>query len=234
MKKKLRIILSSIVLIILFGKEVIIATPIPPEIKSVVAFVFIPGKQSGEAIPYGTAFFVGVKDPKNPERFFVYLVTAKHVLRSPDHKSWLPKIFLRLNTKNGGSEILEVPVSLSGEHKSVFLHWDEDVDIAVLPALPDQNKFDFKFIPEDMLTTERDFKNLNIIEGSEIFFTGLFSAYVGAQKNYPIVRFGRVALITDEKIKFADQHAQLYLIESGSYGGNSGSPVFFYLGLIEP
>lgn len=222
--------LASILVVILFWGEAIMAAPIPPEVKSVVAFVLIPGKKPGELVPYGTAFFVGVKDHKTPDRFFVYLVTAKHVLRTPDRKSWLPKIFLRLNTKAGGSEIFEVPLALSGANKNVFLHTDPSVDIAVIPALPDEKKFDFKFLPEDMVTTEKDFKDLNITEGSEVFFTGLFTPYVGTRKNYPVVRFGRVSLITDEKIKFVDRDAQLYLIESGSFGGNSGSPVFFYLG----
>jgi hypothetical protein len=63
---------------------------------------------------------------------------------------------------------------------------------------------------------------------TQVFFTGLFSPYVGTRKNYPVVRFGRVSLVTDEKIKFADREAHLYLIESGSFGGNSGAPVFFY------
>jgi len=223
-------ILALFFLTILFEGKAIMAAPIPPEVKSVVAFVFIPGRGPSEFIPYGTAFFVGVKDPKNSERSYVYLVTAKHVLQNLDHKSWLPKMFLRLNTKNDSSEIFEVPVSPSGAQKTVFLHPDPSVDIAVIPILPDQSKFDFKILPEDMITTEKDFKDLKITEGSEVFFTGLFSPYVGTRKNYPVVRFGRVSLITDEKIKFVDQAAQLYLIESGSYGGNSGSPVFFYLG----
>lgn len=230
MIRNIKSVLAAVLVVILFWGEALMAAPIPPEVKSVVAFVFIPGKKPGELVPYGTAFFVGVKDRKTADRFFGYLVTAKHVLRTPDHKSWLPKIFLRLNTKNGGSEIFEIPLSLSGADKNVFLHTDPSVDIAVIPGLPDQNKFDSKFLPEDMVTTEKDFKELKITEGSEVFFTGLFSPYIGTRKNYPVVRFGRVSLITDEKIKFADQDAQLYLIESGSYGGNSGSPVFFYLG----
>jgi len=53
---------------------------------------------------------------------------------------------------------------------------------------------------------------------------------VGTRRNYPVVRFGRVALIPDERINIAGSDAHLYLIESGSYGGNSGSPVYFYLG----
>lgn len=97
--------------------------------------------------------------------------------------------------------------------------------------LPDQEVFDFKFLPDNMLTTKKDFEDLNIREGSDIFFTGLFSPYPGYEKNYPVVRFGRVALITEEKIEVEKgQKMNLYLIESGSFGGNSGSPVFFHLG----
>lgn len=206
------------------------AAPIPPEVKSVVGFLFIPGKQPGQLVPHGTGFFVAVRDSKNPDRSFVYLVTAKHVLQTPDHKSWLPKIFLRLNTRTGSSEIIEIPLSFSGVDRTVFLHSDPSVDLAAIPGLPDQGQFDFKALPEEIITTEQDFKSLGITEGSEVFFTGLFSPYLGTRKNYPVVRFGRVSLITDEKIRFVDRDAQLYLVESGSYGGNSGSPVFFYLG----
>jgi hypothetical protein len=39
-----------------------------------------------------------------------------------------------------------------------------------------------------------------------------------------------VALVTNEKIEWDGQNMNLYLIEAGSYGGNSGSPVFFFLG----
>jgi hypothetical protein len=44
-------------------------------------------------------------------------------------------------------------------------------------------------------------------------------------------------MISSEKIPWQDrptepvQEADLYLLETQSYGGNSGSPVFFYLGI---
>ena len=120
----------------------------------------------------------------------------------------------------------------TGQKKNVFTHSDPNVDLAVIPMLPNLEKFDFKSLPASMLTTKQDFKKLNIREGNEVFFTGLFSRYSGYEKNYPIVRFGRVALVTDEKIKVEDGlFANLYLIECTSFGCNSGSPVFFYLGL---
>ena len=205
--------------------------PVPPEIKTVVAFVFAPGPTGGPPIPHGTGFFVGVKHPKDETRSFVYLVTAKHVLQSVDRRSWLPKILLRLNTRKGDLGFIEIPIVPSGRGQTIFLHpTDTTTDVAVIPGLPDEKQFDFKFLPDELLTSKQDFASLKIVEGSEVFFTGLFSPHVGTRRNYPVIRFGRVALITDERVKFGDHDADLYLVDTGAYGGNSGAPVFFYLG----
>lgn len=204
------------------------AAPIPSEVKSVVAFIFI--EKEGKLIPNGTAFFVGVKNPSDSNVFSVYLVTAKHVLYKPKTTEFLDKVFIRLNKKVGGSEVGVIPIKANGDKRTVFFHSDTSVDVAVIPFLPDQEKFDFKFLSDDMITTKDAFKALKIREGSDVFFTGLFTPYPGSVKNHPIVRFGRVALVTDEKIEWQGQQMDLYLIEAGSYGGNSGAPVFFYLG----
>jgi hypothetical protein len=208
---------------------IVMGAPIPSEVKSVVAFIFI-ANDDGKLIPNGTGFFVGVKKPSNANYFNVYLVTAEHVLCKPNTTDFLGKIFIRLNKKEGGSQIGEISLFTEGERRNVFTHSDPSVDIAVIPFLPDQEKFDFKFLPDDMITTKETYKELNIREGSDVFFTGLFTPYPGAERNYPVVRFGRVALVTDEKIEWQGKLMDLYLIEAGSYGGNSGSPVFFYLG----
>lgn len=56
---------------------------------------------------------------------------------------------------------------------------------------------------------------------------------MGQKKNQPIFRFGRVALVSDEKIEWQETKGlpskllDLYLMEFFSFGGNSGSPVFF-------
>jgi len=208
---------------------VAMATPIPPEIKSVVAFIFVKNEE-GKLIANGTGFFVGVKNPSNPDSFSVYLVTAKHVLYKQNTTDFVDMVFVRLNKKEGGSQISVIPIIAEGKKRNVFTHSDSSVDIAIIPFLPNQEKFDFKFLPEDMITTKEAFKKLKICEGSDVFFTGLFTPYTGSERNYPIVRFGRVALVTDEKIEWQGKLMDLYLIEAGSYGGNSGSPVFFYLG----
>lgn len=205
------------------------ATPIPPEVKSVVTFIFVEGKDQ-KLVPNGTGFFVGVKNATNPGQYSVYMVTAKHVLYKPKSTEFLDKVYIRLNKRKGGSEIGIVPIEPEGTDRNLFTHEDTSVDIAVIPLLPDQEKFDFKFLPVEMVTAKADYENLKIGEGSDVFFTGLFTPFTGAEKNYPVVRFGRVALVTDEKILWDGKLMDLYLIEAGSYGGNSGSPVFFYLG----
>jgi hypothetical protein len=212
-----------------------LAMPIPPETKAVVTFIFVPGKD-GKPIANGTGFFVGVKNKATLDTYSVYLITAKHVLQKEDSKTFFPFVFIRINKKNSGAEMLRLDLVTEGIRRNVFFHNDSSVDIAIVPALPDQQKYDFKFLPDDFLTTKDEFKKLNIREGSDVFFTGLFTPQftqeVADQRNYPIVRFGKVALVADEKINWGKlkDPMELYLIESASYGGNSGSPVYFYLG----
>jgi hypothetical protein len=92
---------------------------------------------------------------------------------------------------------------------------------------------------EDLLSTKETFTQYNIAEGSHVFFVGLFATYYGEHTNVPIFRFGRMAMFPDEPVPWIDyqgrpqQQARLYLIEIQSYGGNSGSPVFFSLGATE-
>jgi hypothetical protein len=199
---------------------------IPAEVKECVTFIFSPGQQ-GSPVPNGTGFFVGVSDPANKDRLFGYLVTAGHVLRDQNGKFY-SDVFVRLNKKDGGSEMWRVPLSGS-DAVPVVTHPDDSVDIAVLPLLPSPDRFQVKVIPESMITTKELFQKQKIQEGDEVFFTGMFIQFLGAARNYPIMRFGRVAMVTDEKIPFQGKMMDLYLLETQSYGGNSGAPVFFNL-----
>src|SRR3972149_3685878 len=145
------------------------ATPIPPEVKSVVTFIFVEGKDQ-KLVPNGTGFFVGVKNPTNPDQYSVYLVTAKHVLYKPNSTEFMDKVYIRLNKRKGGSEIGIVPIKAEGTNRNLFTHEDTSVDMAVIPLLPDQEKFDFKFLPDEMVTAKADYENLKIGEGSDVFF----------------------------------------------------------------
>ena len=229
----MRIIFPIIISLLFISTDNISATTIPKEVKDVVTFIFIKN-DSGQVIPNGTGFFVGVKDENDPNISYIYLVTAKHVLLDDKTSSFFNSIYIRLNKKTGDSQIYEIPLCGPNAVK-VYIHKDSAVDIALIPLAPDPNIFDCKVIPVDMITTKEIFKESRIREGDDVFFVGLFTPYYGDQRNYPITRFGRVALITDEKIPWKDKKdaapkmLDLYLVESQSFGGNSGSPVFFYL-----
>jgi hypothetical protein len=219
-----------------------VAATNPPDIKKVVTFIFLADShgnlltdpQTRAPVANGTGFFVSVKSDKDPNRFFGYLVTAKHVFKNPQGE-FFSRVYVRLNKKESDATFIPLDLMKDG-HSIVSVSADPTVDIAVVPSLPPVDQFDFKIIPEDMLITKDSFSELQIGEGSEVFFTGLFMSYYGEHRNNPIVRFGRVAMLPEDRISWrvdaskpADM-VQLYLLETQSYGGNSGSPVFFFLG----
>lgn len=201
------------------------------EIKKSVSFIFIQN-QKGEFVPNGTGFFVGVKNEVNQEFFNVYFVTAKHVLQDKNG-NYLPEIMLRLNKKTGDSDLIKFQTS----DLKFFENMDKDVDIAVFNCLPPQDKYDFKFIPNELIASKELVLKHEIAEGDDVFFAGLFTAHIGQKKNQPIIRFGKVALMPEEKIEWKEKNMapklmDLYLLECQSFGGNSGSPVFFQLSPI--
>lgn len=229
----IKIIFPIIISLLFISTDNISATIIPQEVKDTVTFIFIKN-DSGQVIPNGTGFFVGVKDENDPNINYIYLVTAKHVLLDDKTSSLSNSIYVRLNKKTGDSQFFEILLCGPNAVK-VYFHEDSAVDIALIPFAPDINVFDCKWIPVDIITTKEIFKESRIREGDDVFFVGLFTPYYGNQRNYPITRFGRVALITDEKIPWQDkkdatrQMLELYLVEAQSFGGNSGSPVFFQM-----
>jgi hypothetical protein len=198
------------------------------EVKKSVSFIFIPDGEN-KLRPNGTGFFVGVKNEENENIFNVYFVTAKHVLQDGSG-NYLTEVVLRLNKKDDSSQTIKITL----KEVKIFEHKDKEVDIALFNCLPDQNVFDFKFIPNGLIADKDVVLKNDISEGDEVFFAGLFTSHIGQNKNQPIIRFGRVALISDEKIEWKENNKpatmkDLYLLECQSFGGNSGSPVFFQL-----
>lgn len=201
----------------------------PPEVKQCVVFLY--GEEADRTYGAGTGFLVGVDHPKLRGRILTYLVTAKHCIQRQKSGAYYPRVFVRINLRTGDSELKPVGLTPTGLGKNVYVHSDPAVDLAVIPFETDEWKHEVRVIPESMMTGEDVFQKLGLGEGTDVFFTGLFTPYSGARRNYPIVRFGRVALVTPERIEWKKGFkTPLYLVETAAFGGNSGSPVFFYLG----
>jgi hypothetical protein len=215
------------------------ASPAPPEIAKTVTFIFLAGDhgaprvQNDAPVANGTGFFVLVENENGPGGYG-YLVTAKHVLKD-DKGDYFRRVFVRINDKKGGSALIPIDLVSSEARQNLFIHDDPTVDIAVVPALPDLNVFDFLAIPTALIKSKEDFKKSTIAVGSDVFFAGLFAPHYGDKINTPIFRFGRVAMLTDDRIRWQEaskpvEMVELYLLETMSFGGNSGSPVFFSQG----
>lgn len=103
------------------------------QLKKTVAFVYGQGHvkgPDGKSIlidgPLGTAFFVLYPDPRGGADYgFIYMVTAKHVLKDELEGKYLDKVRLRMNKKDGsGVAFAEIPVS----DRQGTLLWLDDKD----------------------------------------------------------------------------------------------------------
>ena len=237
------------VLAFLSFQEVVIAQSLAEQ-KAAVTFIFgtvhplnadkTPVKDAkGNPIelemPLGTGFFVSYPDPRGgPDYSFVYLVTAKHVLRDFSG-TFLPKLKLRLNLKSPSEQtgfdfITEVPVRNKNGDLLWFHTEKETDDLAVLPILPDRQKFDFKAIPISMFVDDASLKSDAVEEGDNLYFIGLMAQYYGSTRNYPVIRRGTLGLMTDEKISTPTGMQKVFIAQLESWPGNSGSPVLLNLG----
>lgn len=195
---------------------------IPDEVRKSVFFILYQDKAGFNLA--GTGFFISTPTEVNPETSFIYLTTAKHVIVNIQSRSIDQIVWLRINTKEGGS------VMVSSSLSSWRYSEDTSVDVAVLSWGPDAKIYDYLSIPVSMAATDEVISSHRIGIGDEVFLTGLFSSHSGKKKNIPIIRTGAIASMPEEPIStpgFGDMHA--YLIEARSIGGLSGSPVFVFL-----
>lgn len=196
---------------------------IPDEIRKCV--VFIRYKATNKTKFAGTAFFVAVQ-LEGTGRSSIYIVTAKHIIDEIEEKSTDKKVYLRINLKDGGSQLIGTPID-----KWILHPKESNVDVAMLNWAPSQEKFDYLALPIEYAGTEDVIKKENIGVGDDVFLVGLFASHFGYQRNLPIIRVGNIASMPEEKVhteKYGDIDA--YLVEARSIGGLSGSPVFAYMG----
>jgi Trypsin-like peptidase domain len=164
-----------------------------------------------------TGFFVAV--PIDSQYGTVYLVTARHVL---EESRALGPLFAKINLASGGVQYVPVPQESWSSHESTdvaLIRFSKVKDGRYLPLLL------------SVLADDNYLSSLPVEPGDEIFSIGLFKAYSGEEQAEPIARCGHVALGLKRipvKLNSATSPAKVdaYLIETKSWGGESGSPVF--------
>lgn len=195
---------------------------IPDLFRKSVTYLYVDEKEpNGKTTrkPVATAFYVGFDNqPTSP----LYVISAGHVVEQARPYG---SLFIRLNRPNGTYE--DVPTS---PDDWVILP-GSDVAAKSLADLPEE--YDIAVIPVKMLATRDFVRGSDIGPGDDVFFIGLFSQRPGSSRPEPIVRFGNVALIPQDKVKIriagdTEITVEAYLVEARSWGGHSGSPVFVY------
>jgi hypothetical protein len=155
------------------------AAPPPPEVAKTVTFIFLSDDigniriQNDVPFANGTGFFVIVPN-ENGAGGYGYLVTAKHVLKDKNG-AFFKRVFIRVNDKRDASGFIAIELVPAGVGQNIFFHTDPTVDIAVIPAMPRDDLFDFLAIPSSMIKSKEDFKRGTIKPGSDVFFVGLFA-----------------------------------------------------------
>ena len=183
-------------------------------VKRCVGFV---GIREGRDIKWGgTVFFINITDGGLK---FCYMVTAKHVAEALEGSDCV----LRVNSREGHAVILEASATKWWYHPSE----SAVVDSAVAPLAPLTRDFDIATISHTLFATPEVIQEYEFGIGDEVYVSGLFTRVTRTARIQPVVRTGTIAMMPDEKIEFSTIGLiEAYLIETKSFGGLSGCPVF--------
>jgi hypothetical protein len=84
-------------------------------------------------------------------------------------------------------------------------------------------------VSSSLLTDEAKMKEWNIGVGTEVLTIGYLYGFSGLQSNYPVAKFGRISLITEEPWYFNPESRLMekgYVLDLSNAPGLSGAPVF--------
>lgn len=157
------------------------------------------------------------------------MVTAAHVIEKISKEASDNRVWMRVNTRAARQEWRETPLACWKVHP------DASADVAALKSGVDSD-FDHVTWPleSSIVNNQIDASGTpvytgdrNVELGDEICFAGLFYPHAGQSINVPIVRIGSIAALRSEPVVNRDGALMdVYLVESQSIGGFSGSPVF--------
>ena len=173
---------------------------------------------------------------------FHYFVTARHLVRplnrdGSERESVDGTILVRLSRGTNTPFI----------QKTIRSEWvcptDCHIDLAIFP-------FDYRAADQggdlhfhafivispnhSILYDEQPYAHGKMRMGDDVFIPSVFSGHVGEQQNIPVIRFGHVASLPMEPMRFGSPTVPAFLIETRSLGGTSGAPVLLHLNPSAP
>jgi hypothetical protein len=194
--------------------------------KDNVAFLCVDYSRNGkvERVPVGTCFFVTIWNHSHSVGHG-YLVTAKHVWESLKSYRNAYARFNKIVVPPGDSGVVYRP--LKG---TWYFHPNPAVDLAVLPwGEPEGNNYTC-FSPnlDELILKPGSGVIWPQPEGGVLYYVGLLTMHYGTERNFPVIRTGSLALITEELIEGPYGRSNYHLIDLQAYPGHSGGPVWMF------
>jgi S1-C subfamily serine protease len=181
------------------------------------------GSLDGESfICDSSSFLIGFisQDNEDPTKklYNVFLVTNRHVFNQRK------KAHLRFNTQDGRVKFFEQDLFFADGETCWLAHPNKDVDLALLNVHGSNfgaNNIEPNFIAEESFAYHKNFEEIGISVGDDIFAIGFPMGIAGEVQNYPCVKSGLISRIDSEIVT----EKQAFIIDSSIFPGNSGGPV---------
>jgi hypothetical protein len=171
--------------------------------------------KSGDGVG-GSGFLLGQKS-LNGDHIHIYAVTNRHVV--VEHGTRKER-FIRTIACDGRTVIKQV------KPEDWAFHPDgDDIALCHIDLVKEETPTYFYFNKDD-LHSKDTCEDIAIGPGDDVFMLGRFFSHDGRQRNSPIVRFGNIAMMPEENVLHNKVPQKLFLVDSRSTSGFSGSPVF--------
>lgn len=196
------------------------------------AVIFLFAQAQGGQVPIGTAFVVAYPVPGQANQFIPLVVTAKHVIG--DHA----KVYGRFSASEGTVPVtVEYDLAAMRKSDDYWEHSDGGIDIVVFRT-PHYKQAKYEAVPLELVASQEDFKAAQIQTTDRVVLPGLLVNFMGLTRNYPIIRNGTIAMLSEEPIpmrytvgaRTIETRQVTMLIDATAVPGQSGSPVFLWPG----
>lgn len=167
----------------------------------------------------GTCFIIGRPSEKEPQRAYLVLVTAAHVLE--EMKGEEVTVHLRRRQDNS---FVKAPwnTKVRQSDKVLWVKNKSGLDIAAMYIAPPRI-YDLQLLPTGMFANDEVLTKFEIHPGDEMCCLGFPLGIEANDAGFPILRSGRIAsfpLIPTNEYK-------TFLLDFEVFPGNSGGPVYF-------
>src|SRR5689334_12091269 len=153
-----------------------------------------------------------------PQYGLGYVVTAKHVIDGIKNTG-LSEIFVFAKRKDGTVGLWQTNA------EDWVSHQDPTCDLSAT-RLRIISQIDHLSISHPLWRDPVSSADMEAAVGDEVYIAGFFSRQVTAGFIYPVLRIGNIVALRGEPVLTAMGPVDAYLVETRSFSGLSGSPVF--------